>query len=435
MLLAPLILQELLVEGGIEIHTAIVKITFGPPARLGDDFHREGVEACRSAPSRSTVMNARSVPSKQSMRSRQPRVTSVGEMGRARMASASDDSVQSLIGGQLFERAEEPGRLLHERQLDRRPLDHRRAVRKRHLRLARFFGHVFLLGPPSSHPAVRASAYNTGKAMAEGATREPVVIDRGPQARTRVAILLGLGALAVVAMTMVPRIAQDPSYHRFADTRAFAGIPNFWNVVSNASFVVVGTIGLVWLERHGRPRAAGPVTAAWETLAIAALFGGTLLTGLGSAYYHLAPDNGRLVWDRLPMTLTFMSLFALVIGDRIDQRAGRLALLPLLLVGIASVLSWHVSEMTGRGDLRLYAIVQFFPLLAVPLMLLLFPARFAGSAWLWVAVVLYAVAKVPELADAWVFSRAGVSGHTVKHVLAALATACLLGMFAARRPR
>ncbi|MBI1737139.1 MAG: alkaline phytoceramidase [Candidatus Rokubacteria bacterium] len=246
----------------------------------------------------------------------------------------------------------------------------------------------------------------------------------------RVAALIALAAIAIVGVGLLPPIAQDPAYHAFADRRAALGIPNVANVVSNAGFAVVGALGLGWLRRRGT------ALAAWERVAALILFAGVSLTAVGSAHYHLAPDNARLVWDRLPITLVFMPLFALVIGDRIDARAGRLLLLPLVAAGGASVVGWHVSELAGRGDLRFYALVQFFPMVAVPLILILFPARSLGAAWLWTALVLYALAKAAELADGWVLAATGiVSGHTLKHIGAALSAACLLAMLAGRQPR
>lgn len=273
--------------------------------------------------------------------------------------------------------------------------------------------------------------------MTERITREPAVVPLGSPRRARVAgaVLVGLAAVAAVVVAAVPRIPQDVAYHRFADTRVIAGVPSFWNVVSNVGFLVVGVIGLAWLARWGRPRPTGPLIAGWETATVAMLLVGILFTGAGSAYYHLAPDNTRLVWDRLPMTVVFTALFALVIGERVDARAGRLLAVPLILIGVGSVVAWHLSELAGRGDLRLYALVQLVPALAVPLVLLLCPARFTGAAWLWTALALYLAAKAFELADARVFAHAVVSGHTLKHVVSAGATACLLGMLATRRPR
>lgn len=251
----------------------------------------------------------------------------------------------------------------------------------------------------------------------------------------RLAIVGGVAVLAIAATMVLPPIAQDPAYHGFADTRRIAGVPNFWNVVSNVAFAIVGVGGLVWLVRHGRARVDRPLTERWELVTAWVFSAGVALIGVGSAYYHLAPDNERLVWDRLPMTLVFMSLFALVVGDRVSGPAGRWLLGPLLGAGLASVLVWRASERAGNGDLRFYALVQFLPMLLVPLLLLLLPGRFTGAGWLWTALALNALGKVTELADAGVLALTGISGHTWKHALMAVATALVLRMLAIRRPR
>jgi hypothetical protein len=36
------------------------------------------------------------------------------------------------------------------------------------------------------------------------------------------------------------------------------------------------------------------------------MFAGLSLTAFGSGYYHLAPDNARLVWDRIAIMMVFM---------------------------------------------------------------------------------------------------------------------------------
>ncbi len=231
-------------------------------------------------------------------------------------------------------------------------------------------------------------------------------------------ILMGSLAVAAVAVAFaLPRFGQDPGYHNFADQRSFAGIPNLLNVASNLVFAVAGLLGLGLVRNDGSAFAE-----PWERIAAAVLFGSTILVAAGSACYHLCPTNRTLVWDRLPMTVAFMSLLALLIGDRVGLRAGRWLLAPLIALGTGSVLWWRVTEAAGRGDLRPYALVQFFPMLAIPAMLLLFPGRHneaAGFGWVlgW-----YALAKVFELLDRQVFAIGGVvSGHTLKHVAAGIA--------------
>ena len=253
--------------------------------------------------------------------------------------------------------------------------------------------------------------------------------------RLRVALIAALAAVAVVLVALLPPIAQDPAYHRFADGRPLAGIPNGANVLSNVGFVAVGAAGAAWLLRRRQIGRDGPFTERWEVAAAVAFTLGVGLTGVGSAYYHLAPDNARLVWDRLPMTLMFMSLFAIALGDRVGSAAGRWLLGPLLAIGVASVGLWYATEVAGRGDLRLYALVQFLPTVLIPVLLVACPGRYTGAGWLWSALAMNVLGKIVELADHGLFTIAGVSGHTVKHLTTAAATALVLRMLAVRRVR
>jgi hypothetical protein len=234
---------------------------------------------------------------------------------------------------------------------------------------------------------------------------------------------------AAIAAVLAP-IPQDPAYHRMADSRGFLGIPNALNVLSNLPFVLAGVAGLGALGSGGiaflDPRERWPY---------AVFFGGLTLTGLGSAYYHLAPGDARLMWDRLPLAITIMALFAATIAERIAVGAGLALLGPLVALGVGSVLYWHAGETRGHGDLRLYGFVQFYPMLAIPLMIALFPARYTGTGDLGVTVAFYAVAKVFELADRAILSLGHlVSGHTIKHLMAALAGYWILRMLRSRIP-
>lgn len=251
----------------------------------------------------------------------------------------------------------------------------------------------------------------------------------------RVLLVVGLGIAALCAVLFLPSIAQDRAYHNFADQRTMLGIPHVFNVISNVAFVVVGAAGVFFILRHGKKQPGGPWIDPWERWPFLVLFVGVGLTGFGSAYYHLAPTTARLFWDRLPMTIVFMSLFDVIIGERISLRAGRRLFLPLLGAGIASVVYWHLGEIRGTGDLRFYGLVQFFPLLAIPLILLLFPPRYTRTADLFGVVGWYGLAKIFELLDGQVFAFGGVvSGHTLKHLASAAAAYWILRMLRLRRP-
>lgn len=157
-------------------------------------------------------------------------------------------------------------------------------------------------------------------------------------------------------------------------------------------------------------------------------FCGVSMTGVGSGYYHLSPDNDRLVWDRLPMTISFMSLFSIIIMERINIMAGKRLFPVLLTTGLASVWYWHWTENQGQGDLRLYAVVQFFPLLAILLITGLFPDRHSGTKYLFYTLGWYVLAKILEHFDKEFFALAQgiVSGHTLKHIAAAIGTAWMI---------
>jgi hypothetical protein len=244
-------------------------------------------------------------------------------------------------------------------------------------------------------------------------------------------LLVGLAVLLCIVAASIPRIPQPATYHNFADHRGWLGIANFGDVASNAGFAIVGLLGLyAMLRRPSRIRFLDP-REKWPYLII---FLGLLLTAAGSSYYHLAPDNGRLVWDRLPMTIVFMSLVAALIAERISVRAG-LTLLPFLLaIGVASVLQWRWSEMQGRGDLRFYMVVQLYAMLAVILALFLEP-RYTRGSDLAVLAGFYLLAKLTETFDNQIFLFGGmVSGHTIKHLAAAVGSYWILWMLRRREP-
>ena len=217
-------------------------------------------------------------------------------------------------------------------------------------------------------------------------------------------------------------IAQRNDYHRFADGRKILGLPNGMDVLSNLAFIAAGVAGLANLSFIVNSGGQVNGFAAYLTF-----FAGLCLTGLGSAWYHLNPNNKTLVWDRLPMTIAFAGFFSSVLTEQVSAEAGQNLLFPLLIISMASVIYWAWSEKKGRGDLRLYLLVQFLPMLLVPFILVLYGAD--GNYWPYVVFLLgcYVVAKVFEHFDELVFSRGSfISGHTVKHLFAAVGTLGLI---------
>ena len=174
--------------------------------------------------------------------------------------------------------------------------------------------------------------------------------------RTRMLLIGSVSVAAAIAVAILPRVAQPLDYHNFADQRRFLSVPNFLNVISNAPFLLTGIWGVMLVLRPMRSERS-PFLDSVERWPYLILSVSVALTCFGSAYYHLEPNNSRRVWDRLPMTLGFMSLLSAMLMERINRPTGKFALAPLLLLGIASVAYWYVSELHGAGDLRLYLMV------------------------------------------------------------------------------
>lgn len=232
-------------------------------------------------------------------------------------------------------------------------------------------------------------------------------------------LLIGSLLACAVAAILVPPMAQPLSYHAFADCRSFWFIPNFLNVVSNVPFFIGGVLGLSLILRGG-----GAFIDQREALPYLVFFLGALLTSFGSSYYHLAPDNARLVWDRLPMTLGFAGLVSAAMTERADSSLGRRLLWPLLALGALSVIYWYAGERSGHGNVIPYGLYQGWSVLAIVMLIAFFPAqRYShGSLLVW-AAGWYGLAKFFETFDLAIYRAFGgvLSGHTIKHVMAAAA--------------
>jgi hypothetical protein len=245
--------------------------------------------------------------------------------------------------------------------------------------------------------------------------------------------LIFVTVLVALLAFLFPRTPQPLSYHNFADERPWMGISNFGDVASNVAFAVFGFWGLFYLLPLSQTEIRSRFRDVRERWLWIVVFFGMMLTAAGSAYYHLAPDNDRLVWDRLPMTIVFMSLVAAMIAERISISLA-MRLWPLLIaVGIASVWQWHLSEQHGSGDLRFYGAVQAYAVLVL-LVLLFFPTPYTRGSTYIVVVGFYVLAKLLETFDRQVFGLGHiVSGHTLKHIAAAFAGYWLLQMLETRR--
>jgi len=246
--------------------------------------------------------------------------------------------------------------------------------------------------------------------------------------RTVAVVAFAIFVIAAVFL-LTSAVPQDPAYHQFSDSRSLLGVPNFWNVFSNLPFLIVGVAGLIFVNRN-----ADKVCVNTTEMAYYVFFVGISLTAFGSSYYHLAPGNETLVWDRLPMTIGFAGLVTIIVAEFLSARAARTLLLPLLIVGFASVEYWAWTESRGVGDLRPYAIVQFLPMLMIPVILLTHKPVIGEARYFWWMLAFYFLAKLLEFFDADVFAFGYlISGHSLKHVTAALTPTVFLYALIRRR--
>ena len=241
-------------------------------------------------------------------------------------------------------------------------------------------------------------------------------------------IIFSILLAGIVIILNVDPIAQNPNYHVFSDARTLFDIPNFLNVISNLPFLLIGFLGVQKIM------ADKLVIIQQFRSAYLIVFAGLMLVSLGSVYYHLWPANATLVWDRLPMVMVFMSLFSVIIAELISLKTARLIIWPLFIMGVSSVIYWHFGEINGQGDLRFYALVQFLPMLMIPVILICFDPYFSRSDAYWWVLLFYLLAKFFEHYDAQVYSAMGfISGHTLKHLFAAAGMWVLLVSYGKRK--
>ena len=232
--------------------------------------------------------------------------------------------------------------------------------------------------------------------------------------KTKIVLAVIVAVIAAMLIWVKP-IAQDLNYHLFADGLSQWGVANFWNVLSNLPFVVIGLMGLWSLSKQQLQIKPQFSQFYWV------FFTGIVFVGLGSSWYHLNPNNDTLVWDRLPMTVAFMAFFSVILAEHVDEVLGKRLLWPLIVLGLLSIGYWQYSESIGAGDLRWYALVQFLPLIMLPVIFVAYRKTFSHSHLLWAFLAMYVVAKLLEHFDGQIFSALSViSGHSLKHLAAAL---------------
>ena len=146
-----------------------------------------------------------------------------------------------------------------------------------------------------------------------------------------------------------------------------------------------------------------------------------ILIAAGSGYYHWSPDNQTLLWDRMPITLAFMSFFTILLAERVSIDLAKNLFVLLVIAGLASIIYWHYSELAGRGDLRPYVLIQFLPILLTPFILSMFASRYTRSSDIWWFLAWYLVAKLCEAFDRQIYDALIIlSGHSLKHISASI---------------
>ena len=216
--------------------------------------------------------------------------------------------------------------------------------------------------------------------------------------------------ISFVSLFLVEPISQDLAYHDFADDRTIFGINNFFDIISSLPFLFVGILGLYTICQNWG------INCSWSWLL---LFLSIFFVAFGSSYYHFNPENNTLTWDRLPMAIGFMALFVITISDYINNNLEKWLLLPMCLVGIISVLFWHYTD-----DLRIYAWVQFVSMALLLIIIFIYKPTHLQTKYLLYAFLFYILSKIAEHFDNQIYEWLGhgLSGHTIKHLLAAIAT-------------
>ncbi len=243
-----------------------------------------------------------------------------------------------------------------------------------------------------------------------------------PLTRSETGLVIAL-ALAVALACLAPAVAQYANYHAFADQRTLWGMPFAMDVLSNLPFAVLGALGLLRLRSVQTPPARRTGFAAWvpcdaQRPLAQLFFGGLLLTALCSIYYHLQPDDLGLAIDRMGMLAAFAGLLGLAAADRVSARAGQWTAAAMLALGPVAVGVWAVS-----GNLLPWSVLQGGGMLLVVCLALRKPLVGAWGVPLTAVIAWYAVAKVLELGDHHILTvtHGLVSGHTLKHLAAAMA--------------
>lgn len=227
--------------------------------------------------------------------------------------------------------------------------------------------------------------------------------------------LIFISLLSLIVVFMLEPIPQSLSYHQFADQQPMFGIPHALNALSNIAYLIIGYYGYRLINSNKKVELVASIRHVYRLFFISVAF-----VGLGSFYYHLSPNNSSLLWDRLPMAIAFMSFLTIVIAEYINEKLATKLFLPLILISTSSVLYWYWTESIGHGDLRMYILIQYLPVLLMPVIFSLYTSPFTMRFYFWLVLVCYGLAKGFEIMDFELYELTKIiSGHTLKHLMSA----------------
>lgn len=214
--------------------------------------------------------------------------------------------------------------------------------------------------------------------------------------------------MAIILLLFYGPIPQDQEYHDFADKREIFGIPHFLDVITNLLFLAPGIWGLYLSSKYEK---------RWPKIIFKTIFTGFILLTFGSGYYHWQPNNFGLMLDRIPIGIIILAFFTLILYDCIGKQIAKQLFVPLQMFGVISVIYWYITEVYHSGDLRPYILVQFFPVIAIPLIIILYNRKVIYLKELIIIFTFFFLARFTEAMDEEIYDGLKlISGHNLKHI-------------------
>ncbi|CAJ1973535.1 unnamed protein product [Sphenostylis stenocarpa] len=225
-----------------------------------------------------------------------------------------------------------------------------------------------------------------------------------------------------------PAIPRSPKHHQFVDMRNLLGVPNTLNVITNFPFLVVGVLGLVLAIEGGFFN----ISSRGEVWTWALFYAGIAGVAFGSAYYHLKPDDHRVLWDTLPMMVAFSSLFSCLVVERFGQRTGLCCVFALIVAAFLCVVYERIYN-----DIRFCVTFQLILPLAIPVIAVMYRSKYTHSRYWFLSTGIYLLAKFEGITDKKIYhvNNYIISGHSLEHLCLALIPTLLSLMLIYREPK